>query len=122
MSTSTISAETASHFNRLTTLDRRVRELEGQLRTATEAAKVNADTVTREQRAWREANSELHAEKGHIAKELRELRESLANTVVELPGDRVATLEMILAFPGEFGARPFCGVDGHDINCEGHDS
>jgi hypothetical protein len=74
------------------------------------AKEVNADTVAQEQQQWREENSRLHARIGRLEKAERELRQSLVDTIVELPDGRDVSLEMILAFPHEFYAHKRCTV------------
>lgn len=104
--------ETTLAERRLLEQARRIRELEGQLATATEAAKLNAETIDRQGRAWRESTSELHAKLGHAEKENRELWEKLCSMVVEFAPEKYATVEMILAWPEQHGAHVRCSADG----------
>jgi predicted nucleic acid-binding Zn-ribbon protein len=84
MSSLTRDLPTGTIRDRIEGLERNLRIMRGERDHAIDQARINADTIESQKVAYKEAISDLHAKLGHAEKEVRELKEKLATSVVDL--------------------------------------
>ena len=92
-----------------------VSDLKRERDSAMTAAVLNMETVNVQRREFQQQVSDLCAQLGSVRKELRTLRNQICSTIVELPREKYASVETILAFPQECGAHERCSVESCNV-------
>ena len=88
-----------------------LRTLKSERDAAMTAAILNAETIREQRREFQATITELSKQLATVRRDLRFLLDAECSTIVALPNDRYASVEMILAFPAEYGAHERCSAE-----------
>jgi len=101
-----------SSFRKTTPTHRTVcSQLKRERDAAMTAAIINAETIREQSREFQATITELSKQLAAARRELRILLNAEVSTIVEYAPEKYASVEMILAFPGEFGAHQRCSAE-----------
>ena len=87
-----------------------LRNLKSERDHAVTCAVLNAETIRVQRREFQATIADLQRQLGTAKRDLRLLLNAEVATIVALPNEKYASVEMILAFPDEFEAHQRCAT------------